>query len=216
MKLFTVAKVPMFCDGINHRLEKRKSGDVKVVDLTLRIQPFTTQTASALDQAEYGFVKRLLFRVSDGSPLSDLKAVEFCTPSDRQTLTCFHAVDIGKASIALDQVKVTKLRARKQKDVNGWAFYVYVSFGPLSRGELEYVNAYYTEQRWVTFDEAEPSLDFLDKPTEDEDEEEAADDTTARPPLEFETTGEGAPLQASADDQEPARQMPRRHARKTH
>jgi hypothetical protein len=36
MKLFTVPKVPMYCEGITHRIEKRKSGETKIVELALR------------------------------------------------------------------------------------------------------------------------------------------------------------------------------------
>lgn len=171
MRLFSVGKVPVYCEGIAHRLEKRRGEDVKVVDLTLKIEPFTTDLASALDQDEYGFVKRMLFKITDGTPMGDLKSVEFIPPGDRQKVTCYATPDTEVPSIAFDQCKVTKIRARSQKDASGWVLYLYLSFGPLSRTELEYVNAYYTEQRFLTFDEAEPSLAF-----EDDGEEEALTD----------------------------------------
>lgn len=77
MKLFSVAKVPVFCDAVGHRLDKRRGQDVKVIDLALRVQPFTAQHAAALDQDAYAFVKRMLFKVNSGDPIGDLKAVEF-------------------------------------------------------------------------------------------------------------------------------------------
>src|SRR4051812_2784066 len=137
MQLFSVGKIPVYCEGITHRIEKRKGSDTKVVDLTLKIEPFTPELASALDQAEYGFVKRMLFKIGDGSPLGDLRSVEFVPPGDRQLVTCFASPDTEKPSIAFDQCKVTKLRARSQKDAAGWVLYLYLSFGPLSRAELE-------------------------------------------------------------------------------
>lgn len=171
MHLFDVAKVPMFCDGIAHRLEKRKTGDeVKVVDLTLRIQPFTNELASTINQDEYGAVKRMLFNLITGEANDDLRSVEFVATSDRQRLICFATPDTEVPSIAFDQVKVKKIRARTQKDVAGWALYVYVSFGPLGKSELEYVNDWYTKQRFVSFEEAEPSLDFEDDDLTDADE----------------------------------------------
>lgn len=171
MNLFSVGKIPMYCEGITHRLESRKSGETKVVDLSLKIQPFNQQLASALDQDEYGFVKRTLFKMASGDPVIGLRAVEFRLPADRQRLLCFAAPDTEQASICLDQVKVTKLRARASKDATGWTLYIGVSFGPLSKDELEYVNRFYTAQAFITWEAAEPSLEFDAEGKGDEDEE---------------------------------------------
>lgn len=170
MNLFSVGKIPVYCEGITHRLETRKSGETKVVDLTLKIHPFNAQLASALDQDEYGFVKRTLFRMASGDPVVDLRAVEFRPPGDRQRLTCFAAPDTDQASICLDQVKVTKLRARASKDANGWTLYIGVSFGPLSKDELSWINQFYTGQSFISWEEAEPSLDF-DADGDDDDDD---------------------------------------------
>jgi hypothetical protein len=190
MKLFTVPKVPCCCDAVTHRLERRKDHEVKVVDLTLRVQPFTAQLAAALDPKEYAFVKRYLFKQSDGSAIVDLKAAEFRLPNGRQKLSVFPASDIATPSIVFDQVKVMKLRVRTQKNVDGWALVVKVSFGPASKQELEAVSGWYTEQRAVTFDEAEPSLEF------DADEEEAEETPRRRPRAEpmFDTDADGRPV----------------------
>ncbi len=187
MNLFTVPKIPMHCEGITHRLEKRKSGETKIVELALKIEPFTPQLAAALDPAEYAFVKRTLFKMGDGAtPVNDLRAVEFRPPLDRQKLLCFATVDTAMASICLDQVKVTKIRARQSKDAQGWVLYVHVSFGPVDKGELEYVNAFYAGQRWITFEEAEPSLDFAP-------DAEAAEAPVSRPAPMWDDGDENAP-----------------------
>lgn len=205
MKLFDVSKMPLYCEGIAHRIETRKSGDVKVVDLTLKIDPFTAQLASALDQTEHGGVKRKLFKINDGTPDRDLRSAEFKIPHDRQKLICYASPDTVKASIALDQVKVSQMRVRGMKDGDGWVFYLKASFGPLSRAELEYVNAWYTEQRFVTFEEAEASLDFEQ---DDEDEETPA----MPPPTMLDATAAGEPVPVSTAADEPARQRLHTHA----
>lgn len=160
MRMFSAEKTPVYCEGIAHRLEKRRGEDVKVVDLTLKVAPFTRELASSLDQDEYGFIKRTLFSAHSGEPTGDIKAVEFNAPSDRQRVVCFASPDTEVPSIAFDQVRVMKFRARTQKDISGWSVYLHVTFGPVGRAELEYVNAWYTEQRFLTFEAAEPSLDF--------------------------------------------------------
>lgn len=203
MRLFSVSKIPVYCESISHRIERRKSGDVKVVDLALKIEPFTPQLASALDLDEYAFIKRELFRGNDASVNIDLKNAEFRTPTDRQLLTCYATPDSPKASIALDQVKVTKIRVRGQKDGSGWVLYVHVSFGPLGKTELEYVNAFYSEQRFISWDQAEPSLEFETDGAGDEDEPSDADEK-AREPM-FDTDADGRPLEADEVTAAPAR-----------
>jgi hypothetical protein len=204
MKLFTAGRIPLYCEGITHRLETRKSGDVKVVDLTLKAEPFTAQLSAAMNASEYGFVRRVLFTLSDASPIRDYRSIEFKPPVDRQKLICYASVDIPKASIAIDQAKVTKIRARQAKDGYHWTLYLYASFGPLGREELEYVNAFYCEQRWIAFEEAEPSLEFEGDAGDEADEPEPL-----RPAPMFETEPDGRPLDASATGK-PARQLPRR------
>lgn len=214
MKLFTVGKVGIFCDGIGHRLERRKNQDVKVVDLSLRVQPFTSQLAAALDTDAYAFVKRILFKANGGDPITDLRSVEFKPFGDSQKLICFASPDTTEPSIAFDQVKVTKIRARTEKGVDGWALIVGVTFGPVGRAELEYVNAFYTEQRFITFDDGEPFLEF-----EDDGEDEASDrDLDARRPAPMfndeGTETEQSPATRDAKRSAPAaRQKIHSHAR---
>lgn len=201
MQLFTVGKVPMYCEGITHRLERRKDRDVKVVDLSLKVQPFSAQLAAALD-AEYGFVKRTLFKVTNGDPVVDLRSVEFKLPAERQQLHCYAAPDTDVASIMFDQVKVTKIRARSAKDGTGWTLLVHVSFGPCDKAELAYVNDFYTGQRFVTWEQAEPSLDF-------DDEEAEEDDSVGRQAPMWDDGDEARPS-AVAHDVEAARPTSRR------
>jgi hypothetical protein len=216
MDLFAVGKIPMYCEGIAHRIERRREMDTKIVDLSLKIEPFTSQLAAALDQDEYGFVKRTLFKLTDASPNVDLRAVEFRPPSDRQNLLCFATPDTAEASIALIQAKVTKIRARCSKDAAGWVLYVNVSFGPLSKTELEYVNSFYTEQRWVSWQESEPSLEFEDE--DDGDDEQL--DGGGRPAPMFDDDGNETlpPAIAVAEEHnrglDSARPVPKRRASK--
>lgn len=162
MDFFTVGKIALYCESIAHRIEGRSSGQTKVVDLALKVEPFTNQLAAAMDD-EYAHVKRLLFKLGDGSPVRDMRSIEFRPPFERQNLIVFATPDTTEPSICLPQAKITKLRARSKKDGDGWVLYLYVSFGPVSKTELEFVNDWYTQQRFVTFEQAEPSLEFEDE-----------------------------------------------------
>lgn len=201
MRLFTVAKIPMYCEGITHRLERRRGEEVKVVDLALKIEPFTPQLASALDQDEYGFIKRTLFKHQDASPIGDIRAVEFRPPSERQKLTVYATPDTEAAAIAFDGVKVIKIRARCQKDTSGWVLYVHVSFGPLGKTELEYINYFYAQQRFGTWEQADPSFDWDAKPVVEEGSDadvKARRKVKALPPM-FNTDQDGKPVETDGE-----------------
>jgi hypothetical protein len=160
LDLFTVGKVPMYLETIGHRIRKRKSGKVKEIVLTLRVEPFTHAHASALEQSTFKALPRLLFK-ADGDPTLDLSDAKLRPFSPRQQLLVHEAEDMDP-SIAFDQAEVTGLRVRKSSTGTAWALYLQASFGPLDRRELEYINSWYTEQRLVTSREADPSLEFAD------------------------------------------------------
>jgi len=191
LRLFETAKTAMYLDAVSHKLETRKDRDVKITELTLRIEPFDATLATALSHE----VRQELFRMnSPAEPKPILRRVDFALGVPRQMFEVYAAPDTAKASIALDQVKIGGIYARTRKDATGYALTVKASFGPCSREELEFVNEWFLSQKWVTTSEAEPSLDF---PVDDEGDE-ADDDPPGRPALEFDTTPEGEPIEASA------------------
>jgi len=168
MKLFSVAKVGLFLDSITHGTETRDGDEVKIVTLTLRATPMSAQLASAVP----GPVRLALFKSTEGGDVrAHLRRVEFDLGVPRQELEVFATSDTEDPTISFDQAKVVKTLARIDKNVSGWSFVVKVSFGPVDKIELEYIEAWRLGQRWVTFHEADASL-FPD-------EESAADDDQA-------------------------------------
>ena len=171
MKLFSVPKVGLFLDGITHGTETRDGDEVKIVTLTLRATPMSAQLASAMP----GPVRLALFKSTEGGDVrAHLRRVEFDLGVPRQELEVFATSDTEDPSISFDQAKVVKALARIDKNVTGWSLVVKVSFGPVDKVELEYIEAWRLGQRFVTFHEADPSL-FPD----DDEAPAAADD----PPL---------------------------------
>jgi hypothetical protein len=170
MRLFDDDKIGCYLDDIGHRVEKTKDGkEIKVVDLTLRVQPFTPAVAEALDPD----VRSLLFGLGDGEPKPKIKAVEFRLPIPRQVVDVF-VLPEGDVppGIRFIDVEISGPRARTEKGVDGYGFVFYASFGPVSARELEFVCAWHTQQRFLTFQAQMPSL--LD--------DIAADPTPARGP----------------------------------
>ncbi len=157
MRLFETGKVGLFLDDFGPSTEKRTSGEVEVIVLTLRVQPFTSQLAASMDPK----VRAALFMLNgNAEPKKEINSAVFNLPFSRQVMTCFASSDTVKPSIAFDQVKVKGVMARTEKGVDGYACVLKVAFGPAGKNELEYINGWYKTQRSVTFEEAEPDLDY--------------------------------------------------------
>lgn len=178
-RLFSVNKVPIFCDSYTPGIEKRRGEQVSIVTLTLRVQPFDAKLATAIDDGlgDNG-VRSQLFKLSTAEMRPHIDRVNFSLDCPRQQLQVFASTDTEDASIAFDQVKISGAYARTSKDVDGYAFVVRASFGPVGPAELAYIHTWYATQRAVSFLEAEPSLDFEDEASEGETGDEA-------PSLEF-------------------------------
>jgi len=162
MRLFDDDKVGLYLDDIGHRVEKTKDGkELRMVDLTLRLQPLTAELAGALDAD----IRALLFTMTDAMPKGKIKAIHFNLPVPRQALTVY-ALPEGEVSGALHipDVDISGVRARTEKGVDGYALIFDASFGPVSARDLEYVVGWHTTQRFVTFQPQEPALDFAGAP----------------------------------------------------
>lgn len=161
-------KLGLFCDTFNPATEKRRDDEVKVVRLTLRVQPLTPEVAAAIDP----IVRRTLYKLEHPDPTPWMHEVTFTLDVPRQLLKVYASRDSGRAAIAFDQVHIGRLRARLEKAVEGWALVFKATFGPCSAAELAYVQEWYGTQRFVAFSLAEAELAF-GEPTDDGDEDEA-------------------------------------------
>jgi hypothetical protein len=159
MRFFDADKVGCFLDAIGHRVEKTKDGtEIKMVDLTLRVQPFTPELAVSLDPD----VRALLFSMHDATPKPKLKAVHFALTVPRQQLIIALLPELAE-QIVLCDCDISGVRARTEKGVDGFALVFYVSYGPASPRDLEYVCDWLTDQRFVTFQPQQPALDFANR-----------------------------------------------------
>jgi hypothetical protein len=157
MRFFDDDKIGCYLDEIGHRVEKTKDGkEIAMVDLTLRVQPFTAALAQACDDD----VRALLFTMSEGIPKSKLKAIHFNLACPRQDLAVFLVPESEDGAILIPDVEITGPRARTEKGVDGFGFVFYASFGPVGRDELAYLVGWHTQQRFITFAPHEPVLNF--------------------------------------------------------
>lgn len=150
-------KTGCYCDAVTHRVEKTKDGrEIAMCDLSLRIQPLTPEMAVAIDPK----VRAALFALTDATERPEVKSLTFNLPVTRQKLLVYLLPEADMAQIALSDVEISSLRARTEKGVSGFGFCFDASFGPVGKEELEYVVAWLTQQRFVTFQPQEPALDF--------------------------------------------------------
>jgi hypothetical protein len=157
MRLFDEDKIGCYLDAIGHRIEKTSDGDpIKMIDLTLRVQPLTAALASALDLDAHAE----LFRLNDGSAKEIVKSIEFAIRVPNQRILIYATPDIPDPSTVLLDAEITSVRARTEKNVDGFALVFYASVGPVDRDQLEYVCRWHGEQRFLTFDKQQPALDF--------------------------------------------------------
>ena len=164
MRLFDDDHIGCYLDDIGHRVEKTKDGkELRMVDLTLRVQPFTAELAQALD----GDVRALLFNMGDALPKGKIKAIHFALTVARQALTIRLVPEVDDAALLIPDVEITDVRARVEKGVDGYALVFYASFGPVGAKDLEYVCTWHTQQRFVTFHPQEPALNFEGAPAAD-------------------------------------------------
>ena len=166
MRFFDDDHVGCYLDGINHRVERTKDGkEIKVVDLTLRVQPLTPELAVSLDPD----VRALLFNLGDAKPKAKVKELRFALTVPRQALTVHLRPEL-EGTIVFADCEVSDVRARTEKGVDGYGLVFYATYGPASPRDLEYVCDWLTQQRFVTFHEQAPALNF-----------EAADEATTEP-----------------------------------
>jgi hypothetical protein len=162
MRFFDEEKVGVYLDHIDHRTEKTKDGkEIKMVDLTLRVQPLTPELAVSLDPD----VRALLFNLSDAKPKAKVKSMSFALTVPRQVLTVRLLPETEGQTVFAD-VEITDVRARAEKGVDGFGLVFYAAYGPASPRDLEYVVAWLTQQRFVTFEAQAPALNFEGKAEE--------------------------------------------------
>jgi hypothetical protein len=159
--MFDQDHVGCYLDAIDHRVEKTKDGkEIRMVDLTLRVQPLTVELAQALD----GDVRALLFNLGDALPKDKIKAIAFALTVPRQAVSVRLLPEADDGALLLPDAEISGVRARVEKGVDGYALVFYVSVGPIGARDLEYLVGWHTLQRFVTFHPQEPALDFSAAP----------------------------------------------------
>jgi hypothetical protein len=214
-RLFNVAKIGLTLDDYGAKIEKRRSGEVKVIELTLRVQPFDSKLARAIDDGVGGDsnVRTTLFKSSENAePKPHLRRVNFELGCPRQNLIIYASPDTVESRMSFQQVKISGTYARVEKGIDGYAWVFRATYGPVGRAELEYIHEWKDGQRFITFEASEPDLEF-EAVGDDEVDESATDaDEKARQaaPI-WEGEGEAPPAAREKNREVGARQRLHSH-----
>lgn len=171
LKLFEVPKIGVMLERITHETEMRRGENrVKIAVLHLRVYPFDKKLAAAMSD---GVARRLFTQNGDADPMT--LSLGFTALVDRQILKVYAAPDTTEGTTALDQVRIYGVKASRTPTENAFVLSLKASFGPLSSRDWEFIEAWRSTQRFVSFASAQPNLDFLPQEEEADDEDEAAE-----------------------------------------
>jgi hypothetical protein len=92
--------------------------------------------------------------------LLHVAGLDFTLRLERQDIDIYASPDTTAASIRVEQVKVTNLRAKLEKGSNAYVCTFKLVFGPVSDRELAFTEAWRTTQRFLTFKESQPDLAY--------------------------------------------------------
>jgi hypothetical protein len=165
MRFCSVDSIGIVCDTFTPTTEMRRDEEVRVLVLTLRIEPLTLEIAAGIEP----LIRRLLFR-QGGEPVPHLRDVIFAFDVPRQLLK-LRLTPEGRSTMAFDQVKIGRLRAKQDKAGVRWSLIFKATFGPVDRNQLEYAQAWFGVQRFVTFVPAEADLFEHEPPAADDEPE---------------------------------------------
>jgi hypothetical protein len=182
-RLFSLNRIPVFLDNYTPGTERRRGETVKIITLNLRVQPFDSKMAHAVDDGlnnESG-VKDAFFKASNGEPKKHRTRVNFDLGCTQQNLITYASTDTPTSRMAFAQCRIGGFYVRTQKDVNAMAACFRASFGPVSRDEMEFIHAWMGSQLAVTFNESEEQLDYEEPETKDEGDEEGDDEAPSGP-----------------------------------
>jgi len=176
-RLFAVNKIGIFLDTFSPAVEKRRGEVVNVVNCTFRVQPFDAKLAGAIDDglSDNSGVRSALFKLNNPDPKPHIERLNFGLSCPRQQMIVFASPDTAESRIAFNQVKISGVYARTQKDAAGYVLVFHGTFGSVDRSELEYVMAWFRTQRFVTFEEAEEALEFHEDAPDTDDEHDEQD-----------------------------------------
>lgn len=176
--MFTRPNVAVRIAAVNHRQMEKDEAEIALVELSCEINPLSAELAGDL----HDFVRGTLYTRTGAEVNSLLGGASFNLSLRPQMVVVRMAPDQKKDSFTIDEAKVSDVKAKRSKKSAAWTLAFKVTCAPVSEHQLAQLVEGYLKSRYLTFEDAEPSL-F--------EEEETA--TSRRvSPVEEDAAGEGA------------------------
>ena len=153
-KLFEAEKVGIFLDGIGHRKVKLKDGDAPMLDLDVRIEPLTPELATEIDPE----IKRALFELTSGEPRPLVSRVAFKLQIPQQNVHIYATPDTDRARLVFDRCDVSRVVARRVKDIDCFGLTFRLSFSHPSKDQHAYLAEHLYQQFFATTEQTDPDL----------------------------------------------------------
>jgi hypothetical protein len=169
MNLFEGTLVPVTLMAWSGATEKAPQHDeTKVVKVTLEVI-LTPELASRLVPGD-GEIKAVAYKAAtNGTVRSHLRSASFQIAAKKQDLQIFSTPDSPAPTVAFTHVKVMKTIGVKI-NLKTATLVVRATVGPCGPQEYAQLGAWHRSQRFVTFTESDPALEFAGVDESDADE----------------------------------------------
>lgn len=159
--MFRTENVEVYLARMTHRVGKDKQRNKKtIVDLAFEMRPITIALATELG------IRRHLF-LNEEQVVQDYHSVAFDARKlcpKLQAIGFREAPDMPRHTLVIDRAKVSGIAASKGEKSPAWSLTFKASFDHPGPGELAFLNNNLAERVFLTFTDADPSLQFEDTP----------------------------------------------------
>lgn len=171
--MFTRSNIAVRVANVAHNQMEQDESEVQLTILTCEIAPLTPELAGDL----HDFVKRTLYTAAGVEVNALLGTAAFTLAIPPQAVAVRMAPDQTKASFVIQEAKIDAIKAKRSKKSTAWTLEFRLTCSPASDKQLAQLVEAYLKTKYLTFEDAVPSL-FDDAPrvaTEVEDEPELQD-----------------------------------------
>lgn len=158
--MFSTPEIPIRIADISHRQMEQDDGEVALVEWTCEIAPFTAAMAGDL----HDFVKRTLYTSRDVEVNALLRGASFDIGIRPQSIRVRMAPDQTDESFTIEEAKIEGIKAKRSKKSTAWTLEFKVVCAHASEHHLAQLIDCYLKTRYVTFEDAVPTL-FDETPT---------------------------------------------------
>lgn len=152
--MFSRPNVAVRVSNVAHNQMEQDDTEIPLTILTCEVAPLTPELAGDL----HDFVRRTLYTSTDVEVNSLLRSAAFDLSIPAQAVAFRMAPDQTKASFQLEEAKIDGIKAKRSKKSTAWTLEFKLTCSPASAKQLESLVESYLKVKYLTFENAVPSL----------------------------------------------------------